>query len=238
MLGKCCYLSVRDISMRKKFKAPLKKLDDAGSANLGWRVVDVPFDVKKTFGKGGRLPVKGEVNGFAFRTSLFPRKDGKHFLLMNKKMQQSSGATSLGDKVEVSIELDEETRAVDIPLLLKKEIEEDGDLLAYYKSFSYSMRKYFADHITSAKSKQIQKKRAEELAVILMHMRDGEQNPPPILEAEFARNPKAKKGWERMSASHRRSHLWGIFYYKNPDSRARRMAKAIDQMVEYANKQK
>jgi uncharacterized protein YdeI (YjbR/CyaY-like superfamily) len=222
--------------MRKKFKAPLKKLDDAGSANLGWRVVDIPFDVKKTFGKGGRLPVKGEVNGFAFRTSLFPRKDGKHFLLMNKKMQKEANATSLGDNVDVWIELDEATRTVGIPTLLKKEIEEDDGLLAYYKSFSYSMRKYFADHITSAKSKQVQKKRAEELAVILMEMRDGEENPPPILEAEFARNPRAKKGWELMPASHRRSHLWGIFYYKNPDSRARRMAKAVEQMVEYANK--
>jgi uncharacterized protein YdeI (YjbR/CyaY-like superfamily) len=222
--------------MRKKFTAPLKKLDDTGSANLGWRVVDIPFDVKKAFGKGGRLPVKGEVNGFAFRTSLFPRKDGKHFLLMNKKMQQGAGATSLGDNVQVSLELDEETRTVSIPALLKKVIEEDEDLLAYYKSLSYSMRKYFSDHITSAKSKHIQKKRAEELAIILMHMRDGEQNPPPILEAEFAHNPKARKGWELMSVSHRRGHLWGIFYYKNPESRSRRMAKAIEQMVEYANK--
>jgi uncharacterized protein YdeI (YjbR/CyaY-like superfamily) len=222
--------------MRKKFTAPLKKLDDAGSANLGWRVLDVPFDVKKAFGKDGRLPVAGEVNGFPFRTSLFPRKGDKHFLLMNKKMQKGANATSLGDKVDVSLELDEEKRTVDIPLLLKKEIEEDADLLAYYKSFSYSLRKYFFDHITEAKSKKIQKKRAEELAVILMQMRDAEKNLPPILEAEFARNPKAKKGWELMSASHRRSHLRGIFYYKNPESRARRMMKAVGQMVEYANK--
>jgi uncharacterized protein YdeI (YjbR/CyaY-like superfamily) len=180
--------------------------------------------------------VAGDANGFPFRTSLFPRKDGKHFLLMNKKMQKGANATSLGDKVNVSLELDEETRTVAIPLLLKKEIEEDNELLAYYKSFSYSLRKYFADHITGAKSKQIQKKRAEELAVILMQMRDGEKNLPPILEAEFARNPKAKKGWELMSASLRRSHLRGIFYYKDPESRARRTAKAIEQMVAYANK--
>ncbi len=224
--------------MGKKFTAPLKKLDDTGSANLEWRVLDIPFDVKKTFGKGGRLPVKGEVNGFAFRTSLFPRKDGKHFLLMNKKMQKAANATSIGDKVEVTIELDEETRTVDIPALLKKEIQEDDELLAYYTSLSYSMRKYFADHITDAKSKQVQKKRAQELAEILMQMRDGEHDPPPILKVEFAHNPEAKRGWELMPASHRRSHLWGIYYYKNPESRAKRMAKAIEQMVEYAQKKK
>ncbi len=222
--------------MQKKFTARLKKLDDAGSANLGWRVLDVPFDVKKAFGKGGRVPVVGETNGFPFRTSLFPRKDGKHFLLMNKKMQQGAKATSLGDTVQVSLALDKEKRTVEIPPLLKKEIEEDADLLAYYKSFSYSMRKYFADQITESKSTATQKKRVDQLAVILMEMRDGEQVPPPILEAEFVHNPKARAGWERMTSSHRRSHLWGIFYYKNPESRAKRMAKAIDQMVAYANK--
>ena len=93
-------------------------------------------------------------------------------------------------KLRCSLELDEETRTVDIPLLLKKAIEEDKDLLAYYKSFSYSMRKYFADHVTSPKSKLTQKKRVEELAVILMEMRDGEQRLPPTFEAEFARNPE------------------------------------------------
>ncbi len=216
--------------MRKKFTAPLKKLDDTGSANLGWRVLDVPFDVKKAFGKGGRLPVTGAVNGFPFRTSLFP--------LMNKNMQQGANATSLGAKVEVSLELDEETRTVEIPALLKKAIEEDKDLLAYYKSLSYSMRKYFFDHVTSPKSKLIQKKRVEELAIILMEMRDGEQTPPPMLEAEFARNPKAKKGWERMSPTQRRGHLWGIFYYITPESKAKRLAKAVEEMVEYANKKK
>ena len=153
---------------------------------------------------------------------------------MNKKMQKGANATTLGDKVEVWIALDTETRTVEIPMLLKKAIEEDEGLLAYFKSFSYSMRKYFHDYVMNPKSKATQKKRVDELAVILMEMRDGEQHPPPMLEAEFARNPKAKKGWERMPPSMRRGHLWGIFYYKNPESRARRMAKAIEQMVKYA----
>ena len=182
--------------------------------------------------------MKGEVNGFAFRTSLFSRRDGKHFLLMNKKMQKGAGATLLGSSVEVTLEQDEETRTVGIHPLLKEALEEDEEFLAYYSSLSYSMRKYFADQISEPKNKETQKKRAERIAVILMEMRDGEQNPPPMLEAEFARNPKAKKGWEQMPPSHRRGHLWGILYYKTPESKAKRMAKAVEQMVEYANKKK
>jgi hypothetical protein len=44
-------------------------------------------------------------------------------------------------------------------------------------------------------------------------------------------NPLARKKWESMPASHRRRHLFSIFYYREPASRARRLAKAIDEML-------
>ncbi len=222
--------------MQKKFTGRLSKLDDPGSANLGWRVVNIPFDVKKAFGTAGRVPVSGEVNGFPFRTSLFPRKDGKHYLLMNKQMQKGAGASSLGDSVKVTIELDKEERTIATPRLLREMLEEDPDVLEYFESFTYSMRKFMADTITSPQSTSVQRRRAERIAEILFQMREGEVHPPPILEAEFAHNPKALKGWERMSASHRRGHLWGIFYYQNPTSRAKRARQAFLDMAKYAEK--
>jgi hypothetical protein len=39
-----------------------------------------------------------------------------------------------------------------------------------------------------------------------------------------------------MPPSHRRFHLLGIFGYRNPESRARRIAKAVEEMVAYADK--
>lgn len=228
--------------MAKKFKARLKKLEASGkndrSPELRWSILDVPFDAKKAFGKGGTIPVRGTVNGFAFRTSLFPRKDGPHFLLMNKTMQKGAAVTSLGDVVTVEIDIDTEKRTVTIPPALKKALAEEPGMLEYYNGFSYSMRKYFSDYITQAKTEATRRKRVEELAVTLMQMRDGEESPPPILEAEFVHNPKAWHGWEKMPPSHKRSHLWGIFYYKNPDSRRKRLQKAIDAMVAYGEKKK
>ncbi|MEP7235555.1 MAG: YdeI/OmpD-associated family protein [Ignavibacteriota bacterium] len=225
----------------KKFLAKLTKLNGpAGSRapELKWRVLDVPFDAKKIFGKGGNIPIVGKVNGFEFRSSLFPRKNGPHFLLMNKTMQKEAGVMSLGDEVHVEIKLDTKERTVGISPELKKILAKEKGMLKYYEGFSYSMRKYFSDHITQAKAEPTRKKRVEELAIILMEMREGEIHPPPILEAEFAHNPKARQGWEKMSPSNKRSHLWGIFYYKQPDSRRRRLMKAIDAMVEYAKKRK
>ncbi len=225
--------------MKKTFNAKLKRLGSTPGNNageLGWNVVDVPFDVKKAFGKAGTVPVSGTVNGFAFRTSVFPRKEGKHFLLVNKRMRNGAGGVALGDTVEVTIEFDEVKRTVDIHPLLTKALEDDEELLEYYNSFSYSMRKYFTDNIEQVKSPAIAQKRAEQLAEILVEMRDGELDPPPYLKAEFARNPEAKVGWEKMPPSHRRSHLWGVAYYKTPEARQKRLDKAIAMMVEYADK--
>src|SRR5579871_1337937 len=187
--------SGRGGDMRKKFTGRLKHLE----GHLGWRVVDVPFDVKKIFGKGGTVQVRGTVNGFAFRNSLFPRKGGKHFLLVNKAMQKGAGATEIGDRIEVEVELDTAKRTVSFPPLLKKELEDDPELAEYFNSFSYSMRKYFSDHIVQPKSPAIQKKRARELAEVLLQMKEGESSPPPILAAEFAHNPMARRGWELSS---------------------------------------
>ncbi|HEY3874281.1 MAG TPA: YdeI/OmpD-associated family protein [Candidatus Kapabacteria bacterium] len=222
--------------MKKSFTGKLRALDDPGSANLGWRVVDVPFDVKKTFGKGGRLPVRGEVNGFAFRTSIFPRKEGKHYLLMNKKMQQGANATSLGAKLTLTIEHDVAKRTVQIPTVLKDAFEQDKELLAYFSSLNYSTRKFMVDMIESPKSSVSKRRQAERIAEIVLEMMEGERTPPPILEAEFVRNPKTRKGWEKMTVSQKRGHLWGIFYYRNPVSRMKRLKKAIDEMVKYSEK--
>ncbi len=223
----------------KTFKARLKRLGSSpgnNSGELGWRIVDVPFDVKKAFGKSGTVPVHGTVNGFEFRTSLFPRKEGKHFLLVNKKMRDGAGVKELGEMIEVEVEIDTKKRTVDIPPLLRKELEDEPELLEYLKSFSYSMRKYFVEHVTEPKSADVRKRRAQDLAATLMEMKDGETTPPPILEAEFAHNPKARIGWQKMPPSHRRSHLWGIAYYKTPEARQKRLEKAIQMMVDYAEK--
>ena len=221
--------------MRKKFKAPLVKLAGTGSENLGWRGVEIPFDVKKAFGKGGRVPVRGTANGFPLRTSLFPRKGKPHFLMLNKQVQNAAGISALGQIVTIELELDEEERTIETPKLLREILAEEDGLLEYFEALTYSMKKFMSDGIVNTKNPDIQRRRAERLAMILMEMRDGEQTPPPILQAEFAHNPKAKKGWERMSVAQRRGHLWGIFYYQNPASRARRARQAIAECVKKAN---
>lgn len=51
----------------------------------------IPFSVLEVFGTRGRVPVRGTVNGFAFRSSLAPY-GGKHYMAVNRQMREGAKA--------------------------------------------------------------------------------------------------------------------------------------------------
>src|SRR5437588_11485684 len=79
-------------------------------------------------------------------------------------------------------------------------------------------------------------RRAEQICERLLATMEAERDLPPILQVAFARNLAAREGWERMSVSRRRGHLLGIFYYRSPEARARRVAKVVDDAARLADK--
>src|SRR5882762_744628 len=87
-----------------------------------------PVDVPKLFGTRGRVPVRGTINGFPFRSSLMPM-GGCHMMPVNKALCQGAGVRP-GDTVEVHMERDEEERTVQAPPELKKELGKNKKALA------------------------------------------------------------------------------------------------------------
>jgi uncharacterized protein YdeI (YjbR/CyaY-like superfamily) len=71
-------------------------------------------------------------------------------------------------------------------------------------------------------------RRAEQMAERLLATMEGERELPPVIEAAFRRRPKARAGWEKMSPSHRRSHLMAVFHYRTPESRQKRVDKLVE----------
>jgi uncharacterized protein YdeI (YjbR/CyaY-like superfamily) len=65
---------------------------------------------------------------------------------------------------------------------------------------------------------------------------EGETKVPPILHAAFLRQPQARMGWEAMTATQRRNHLLGIFYYQYVAARELRAAKAIEEASRVARR--
>jgi uncharacterized protein YdeI (YjbR/CyaY-like superfamily) len=215
----------------KTFQAMLERSGDG----LNWTIVRVPLDVAKIWGVRGQLRIKGEINGFGFRTSLFPTGKGSHILMVNKKMQ-AGGRAVPGIKARFRLEPDTSPREVAPPPELLRVFRESKALEKYYQSFNYSTRREIARWIAEGKHGETRRRRAEQMAERLMLTMDAERELPPVLRAALAGNPKAHSGWQLMPRSHRRAHLLGIFYYRNPESRARRVTKAVQAMLEYAEK--
>ena len=211
-------------AVEKSFKATLEHMQ----SNLGWVIVRIPFDVSKVWGARGRLRVKGEINGFPFRTALFPAGKGYHFLLVNKRMQAGANARACRT-AHFRLEPDLEVRKAVIPVELKRALSEERSLQRWFDNLSYSIRKWLTDWIAQPKSADARVRRAERIAEQLMSAMDAERELPPILKAAFARDPRAWEGWQRMSPTRRRHTLLSIFYYCSPEARDRRIAKMLEE---------
>jgi uncharacterized protein YdeI (YjbR/CyaY-like superfamily) len=210
----------------KLFQGTLERM----RSRLNWTVVYIPFDVAKLWGSRGQFRVKGQINGFEFRTSLFPTGQGGHILLVNKKMQKGARAVA-GTIARFELEPDTEMRIVAVPTELNQILAEDRALRRWYDRLNHSTRNDIAKWVSDPKNPEARLRRAEQIAERLMATMDAERELPPVLQVAFARNPLAREGWDRMSKAKRRGHLLGIFGYRNPESRARR----IDKMLEEAS---
>jgi len=215
----------------KRFEARLERM----RSRLNWVIIHMPFDAAKVWGLGGQIKVKGEINGFEFRTSLFPTKEGRHILLANKRMQKGARAAE-GSVARFQIELDREERMVEIPDELKRILGEARALRRWYDGLNHSTRNDIAKWITEPKSGEARMRRAEQIAERLLNVMEAERELPPVLQVAFARHPHAREAWEEMSPSRRRGHLFAIFYYRTPDAQARRIDKMLDDAIAIAEK--
>jgi uncharacterized protein YdeI (YjbR/CyaY-like superfamily) len=74
------------------------------------------------------------------------------------------------------------------------------------------------------------------MAEWLMEIMEAELALPPIMQLAFRQNPKACAEWNRMSPSHRRAHLFSIFHYREPEARANRVQKCVEELLQRAGK--
>lgn len=210
-------------------------LEHTGNS-LNWTVIRVPLDVAKVWGVRGQLRVAGEINGFGFRTSLFPDGKGAHFMIINKKMQ-AGGKVAPGGRAKFRLQPDTAQRKVTVPAELTAVLGQSGRLRKYYGSLNHSTQREIAKWVAQPKNSATRSRRAEQMAERLLLTLEAERELPPLLQVALAQNPRARAGWERMPPGVRRGHLLGIFYYRNPESRARRVAKAVEAMLAYADKE-
>lgn len=135
-----------------KFKVELFGVDGMETAAL-----KPPFDVAETFGRKGRVPVKGTINGFPFRSSLMNMGDG-HFMVVNKELRAGAKCKQ-GDTVSVTMELDTEERTVEVPAYLKNIIASDAKAKDFWEKLSFTHKKEYVREIEEAKRPETREKR-------------------------------------------------------------------------------
>lgn len=116
-----------------------------------------PFDVVEVFGRKGRVPVKGTINGFPFRSSLMNMGDG-HMMVVNAELR-AGGKCKAGDTVKIVMELDEEARQVELPPYLKKIINGDPKAKKYWAKLSFTHQKEYVRELEGAKKEETRERR-------------------------------------------------------------------------------
>jgi len=129
-----------------------------------------PVDVIEWFGTRARVPIRGTINGFAFRSSLMPCGNAR-MMPVNKTLCQGAGVTP-GDVVDVVMERDEEERTVEAPPELQKELAKSKKAKERWDGLAFTHKKEMAVSITGAKQEETRKRR---LAKVMQVLKSGEK---------------------------------------------------------------
>lgn len=139
-------------------------------ARGGGELVMLPPEVVEKLGGGrARIPVKGTVQGHAFRYCTMPMGDGRHCIGIYKAVRMAE-LLELGDMVQIDIERDSGERAVDVPADLARALDAERGLRGMFDSLSYTTRKELARGVEEAKKAETRQRRIE-AALAVVHER-------------------------------------------------------------------
>lgn len=148
-------------SMVKRFRALIRR--DEGSEVCA---IDIPFDVEKTFGTRGRVPVRGTLNGAPFRGSLFRMGGDCHFMVVNRHLRAAAGVSG-GETVPVQLERDDEPRTIDPPADFARALKGNKEAQATWDKLSYTHRREHVEHVEEAKRPETRLRRIEKSIQLL-----------------------------------------------------------------------
>ena len=124
-----------------------------------------PVNVIEWFGTRARVPIRGTINGFPFRSSLMPM-GGCHMMPVNKPLRDGAGVKP-GDVVEVVMERDQEERTVDAPPELQRELAKSKKAQERWGELAFTHKKEMALSISGAKQEETRVRRLEKVMQVL-----------------------------------------------------------------------
>ncbi len=139
------------------FEAILRSSPSSGAACF----VDVPFDLKSTFGKGNLVPVLARWDDAVdYRGSLAMMGGDCAMLLCRKDVVAALGKQA-GDSVSVELRLDTAPRPVEVPEALQAALDADMSLVAAWDRLSPSCQREWASSVAEAKRPDTRERRVQ-----------------------------------------------------------------------------
>jgi hypothetical protein len=132
-----------------------------------WTHILIPFNAEEAFGRRGLIPVAGTINGHAFRSSLMPEGEGRHYLAANKTMLAGASAVA-GETVHLVLALDTAERIVEPPAELAAALKSHPQAKAAFERLSYSHRKEYADWVAGGKKPETRESRAQKAVEMIV----------------------------------------------------------------------
>lgn len=138
----------------KRFRVLLEKHETSEATGI-----TIPFDVEKTYGTRARVPVRGMINGFPYRSSIVPM-GGKFMMAVNRELRAGANAKG-GDQITITMERDDEPRIITPPADLARALKANPTAHAAWDKLSYTHQKEYARAVEDAKRPETRVRRIE-----------------------------------------------------------------------------
>ena len=127
--------------------------------------VEVPPDVLAELGPRKRPAVRVVINGVELRTTIAVY-GGRSYIGIRREIRDAAHIAPDED-IEVSVELDEQPRSVDVPDDLATALAADPEAQRIFDGLSFSNRKEYAAWILGAKQPATRQRRVAEATALL-----------------------------------------------------------------------
>jgi len=130
----------------------------ASMEGKGWTFVALPNAASAALPSRGRVPVRGTVNGFAFRSSVFPDGQGSHQMMVNGDMRKGGGVGQ-GETARFVLEPASDEVAVEVPPDLEATLAADPAARERFDAVTPKARAEWVAWIEGAKQQATRERR-------------------------------------------------------------------------------
>jgi hypothetical protein len=120
----------------------------------------VPDEIVEALGQGKRPKVTVTINGAFSYPNTVAVMGGQYMIGISKERRKLAGVTG-GETIEVTLELDDKPRVMEIPPDLQAALNKDKAAKAFFATLSYSNQRRHIDPINDAKTPETRARRIE-----------------------------------------------------------------------------